>query len=88
MDTPGVKRTVRPNRKTFSQLISGSSTPNKRAVSKVPPAPIQRTMIEGEDAKMTGMTRSLSRRVMALNFPVSAVVPSGRVTIQNQQEVA
>jgi len=45
----------------------------------LPAAPsLQMLRVEGEDAKINGMTRSLSRRLMGLNFPVVGLALSQR----------
>ncbi len=60
--------------------ISLPDSPGQRTRRAVPPAPVSSFIYaEDEDAQITGMTRSLQRRVMALNFPVRGKnIPSAR----------
>lgn len=44
---------------------------SNRAVNYAPPALLAIAQREGEDAKLCGLTRSLDRRLLALNMPRS-----------------
>ncbi len=66
-----------------SYLSRGSGTPASRLAARAPvptPPPLGRPVsarfvcmnVEPEDAKLTGATRSLSRRLLALNMRQSA----------------
>ncbi len=63
--------TEMPPQSTDPRLRSLLEKLGQRSRRAIPPAPTSSVVsAEDEDAHMTGMTRSLQRRILGLNFPV------------------
>ena len=64
---------VLPSGKPPQQTIVPESTSSAEFVTTVPVRPVANLPGEPEDAQLTGGTRSLSRRLLALNIPAMNV---------------